>query len=257
MYHISAHWKPRSQREKCWRTLDIWMIACVNLRRNFSKIEHASSASEVVFHACSGPAIFLKIHINFLCTCCVHSRRMVQILAHELYSNAKDLDFAVQAATLIISYSRRARNKLTEPSQEGPHPHTQPSVFKLSKLSSKRIVHNVAMWVKDIDSNFDGNLGDCWNEQIDSYEQTTNAYNLTIEKKLQYLDNILFRDALRFYHDFLQPFGTTYLQAVEMIDREYNSPVRQNRIYNYLNMLRVCEFEDAGLDGSVCLSKIY
>lgn len=78
-----------------------------------------------------------------------------------------------------------------------------------------------------------------------------------MDQKLQYLLNISFKDALRFYLDAVQPYATTYQRAVPMIDREYNSNVCQNRIKNYLNSLRVREFEGTLFDVSSCFSKVY
>lgn len=126
-----------------------------------------------------------------------------------------------------------------------------------SSLPSERVAHNVAMQLKDTENEFDGDLGEYWSEYADSYQQIAKDYNLSMDQKLQYLHDILSKDALCFYLDALQPYATTYQQAVTMIDREYNSPVRQNRIKNYLNSLRVREFGETGLDVSSCLSKIY
>lgn len=42
-----------------------------------------------------------------------------------------------------------------------------------------------------------------------------------------------------------------------MIDREYNSPVRQNCVKNYFTNLRVRKFEENGMDVLVSLSKVY
>lgn len=83
------------------------------------------------------------------------------------------------------------------------------------------------------------------------------GYNLTMEQKLQYPHNVLSKDALLFYLDSLQPYTTTFQQAVEMINRDYRSPVFQNRFKNYLTSLRVRDFEENGMVISLGLSKAY
>lgn len=49
----------------------------------------------------------------------------------------------------------------------------------------------------------------------------------------------------------------SFQQAVEMIDQEYNSIVCQTRVKNYVNNLRVSDFESKGDGTSVALAKVY
>lgn len=68
---------------------------------------------------------------------------------------------------------------------------------------------------------------------------------------------MLLKDALRVHLDAVQPYATTFQQAVGMIDRKYNSSVRQNCVKNYLKSLRVKDFEENGMNVSFRLSKLY
>lgn len=54
----------------------------------------------------------------------------------------------------------------------------------------------------------------------------------------------------------MRKFATTYQEEAAKIGKEYNSPVRQNRINKYLNLLRVQELEATGSDASSCLPKV-
>lgn len=45
-------------------------------------------------------------------------------------------------------------------------------------------------------------------------------------------------------------------QAVEMIGREYNSLLRQNKVKNFLKSLRVSNFISEGMDTSIALEKV-
>lgn len=50
---------------------------------------------------------------------------------------------------------------------------------------------------------------------------------------------------------------TGFSAAVEMINREYNSLVRQKRVKNYLYTLRVSEFVESGMEISIAFAKMY
>lgn len=76
--------------------------------------------------------------------------------------------------------------------------HSQPPSIGASVFSSERISHNVAMRLKDYESKFDGDLGECWSEYVDSCLQIAKDYNLCMEQKLQYLHNMLSKHTLGF-----------------------------------------------------------
>lgn len=68
---------------------------------------------------------------------------------------------------------------------------------------------------------------------------------------------MLKKDALRYYLDAVQLYATTFQQEVAMIDREYNFPVRQNRVKKYSTSLRVRECKENCVEVSAGLSKAY
>lgn len=94
-------------------------------------------------------------------------------------------------------------------------------------------------------------------EFIYEYQQIGRDYSLTPAQKLQYLPNILKKHAQQYYLDCVQSYTTTFEQAVDMISHEYNSPVSQTRVKNYLNSLRVSNFVAKELEISVVLSIVY
>ena len=120
-----------------------------------------------------------------------------------------------------------------------------------------RIAHNVAMRFKDESAKFSGHIGQSWQEFVDEYLQVTRDYELSPTQRLNYLHNLLAGDAKRFYLDHVQPYAANYQQAIEMVNKEYNSNVRQNRVKNYLNSLRISQFAGEGLDELACLEKCY
>lgn len=184
------------------------------------------------------------------------SRRILLTLAHGLYPEAEDRNAAVDIANDIVFAGRRRRQDTSQgsPSQQQT---SESSRERQPHLSEERVAHNVAMRLKDNEKKFSGDIGKCWMECVDEYQQITRDYKLTPSQKLQYLHNILSKDASRFYLDRVSHYVTTFQQAVEMIDHEYNSIVRQTRVKNYLNNLRVSEFESNGNEISVALAKVY
>lgn len=174
------------------------------------------------------------------------SRRIINQLVVSLYAETEDQNVALDLAKGFIN---RGRNRL--PTQAG-----EATESRLGD-SQERTAHNVAMRLKDSDAKFHGDLEQCWHEYVDSYNQLSQDYNLSDKQKRQYLHNLLLRDALRFYLDQVQPFTVTYQQAIDAIHREFNSAVRQARVKNHLNSLRVSAFVSTGIEISIALSNVY
>lgn len=136
------------------------------------------------------------------------SRRVIQTVAHELYSDAEDCESAIQTAFSIISHGRRVRMELSATAPQETQ--TKPQAATSSALLSGRIAHNLEMRLNDSDSKFDGDLEECWGKFVDSYLQIAKDYNLTMDQKLQCLHNVLSKDALQFRLDAVQLYATTF-----------------------------------------------
>ena len=63
--------------------------------------------------------------------------------------------------------------------------------------------------------------------------------------------NLLQGDAKRFYLDKVDGYATSFQQAVAMLEDEYNSTVRETRVKNYLNSLRVSSYISQGASGAL------
>lgn len=120
----------------------------------------------------------------------------------------KDRDSAIQSALLIISRSKRVRMELS--SSAPGLSKSQPQTPGSSAISSERIARNVAIRLKDHDKKFDGYPGEYWGEYVGSHIQLAKDYNLTMDQKLHYLQNVLSKDALRFHLDAVQRYATTF-----------------------------------------------
>lgn len=77
------------------------------------------------------------------------------------------------------------------------------------------------------------------------------------DQRLQYFHNILRRNAQRYYVDRVKDYAISIEVAVEMVDKAYNSIVRQTRVKNYLNGLRVSNLMDVRTNAADALSKVY
>ena len=71
------------------------------------------------------------------------------------------------------------------------------------------------------------------------------------------MHNILCSDARRFYLDKVDGYATSFQQAVQLINDQYNYHVRQTRIKDYLNTIRIATFMEKGTTASDSLSKVY
>ncbi len=94
-----------------------------------------------------------------------------------------------------------------------------------------------------------------WMEYVAKYQQVARDYNLTSTQKLQSLHSLLRGDAKRFFLDRVDNYVSNFTQAVEMISKEDNSVVRQNRVKNYLIGVRFNKCVTDGLNESEALEK--
>ena len=92
---------------------------------------------------------------------------------------------------------------------------------------------------------------------VDEYKQITRDYGLSQTQKLQYMHNLLRQDAKRFYIDKVDGYATSFNQAVDIIESEYNPKVRQTKVKNYFNTLRLTKFISEGLQVSEALAKVH
>lgn len=151
-------------------------------------------------------------------------------------------------ANLIISSGRCVRRDLrgsegTNSSATG----SVPNENTRETLSEERVSQNVGMRLRDADKKFSGHLGECWMEYIDNYFQVAHYYKHNAAQRIEYLHNILSNDSQRFYLDRFQTYAINFQQTVDMINKNYNSPVTQTRMKHYLNSLQISEFVSDGL----------
>lgn len=180
----------------------------------------------------------LKTHIR---------HRTIYTIANTIFADEDENEVAIELARRILNGNIYLNGAAR------PEPIQQTD----SQDTMKKTAHNVAMRLKDADQKFSGDLSECWEDYKDEYEQISEDYNLSDEQKLKYLHNLLRKDAHRFYLESVKPNSETYDNAVELLEKEYNSIVRQTRVKNHLNSLRLTQFITADTDTASALAKVY
>lgn len=102
-----------------------------------------------------------------------------------------------------------------------------------------------------------GDLGELRKELVDENSQVNRNYNLNRSPKLQYLHNLLHGDCKRHYLNKVDGYASSFQQALSMLENEYNPPIHQARVKNYLISLCVSSYVWQGMEISASLSKIY
>lgn len=177
-------------------------------------------------------------------------RIMMQLVG--IYSDAEDKIAAEDIVNKIISAGRRASK--AEDNAPGP---VAASTSAPDTHSQYKIAQGISMRFKDKDSKFSGALGERWMDYVAEYQQVARDFGLSASQRKQYLHNLLRDDAKRFYLDRIDNDVSLYSEAVRLIEDEYNSIVRQNRVKNFLSSLRISGYTKEGMDELAALEKVY
>lgn len=135
-------------------------------------------------------------------------------------------------------------------------PSVTPPAPQVMQSSSEKVAHNVAMRFRDKDKKFAGELGQCSKDYVNEYRQMSHDNNFTKQQKLHYLQNLLQGDAKRYYLEVVAEYATTFQKAVDMVEREYNSYVRQKKVKNLFKSLRMSRFVNESLDPTEALGNV-
>lgn len=150
------------------------------------------------------------------------TRRIILALATSIYEDADDREAAVELAQRYIASQKKG--------PPGPVIEDAPDLPDTRHATNitppDRVTHNIAMRFKDVDAKISGVISQCWQEFVDEYRQVSTDDGLTSAQKLQFIHNILSKDAQRVFVDRVERYATSFEHAVEMIDAEYNSTVR-------------------------------
>lgn len=171
-----------------------------------------------------------------------------------LCNDKADKRIAIELAKDLISRGRHSKPYMED--SEGSTAVTSPASSK-SEDSEKRMAHNVTMRLKDTLSKFNVKLEETLDVFVDNYFQLAKDNKLRDEQNLQYLHNLLCKDSLHFQKDTSQPHSCTFEQDISLIGNEYDTPVWQSGVKNYLYRLGVSVFVKEGMDVTIALSKLH
>lgn len=191
----------------------------------------------------------LLVHRNVKVS--VHERRRsAYTIANSLYDDAEEKAFALELAHIALNPARNHSANAAGPA--APHEnHSSQQHFE------GRTAHNIYMRLKESKSKLSGELGECWRDFVDEYDQVVSDYKITDKQQLRFMHNLLRKDTHRFFLDQVKPHAQTYREAVDLIDTEYNSIVRQTRVKNHLSTLRVKDYETEDTETAAALAKVY
>lgn len=161
-----------------------------------------------------------------------HKNRVIFGLANSLYDNQEDKDTAVRHCKGQFNqqpidvhgdnqarYHDSNRQRTTESNQ-----------VKLANHMSNRFKEN---------DKYNGKLGENLSEAISNYREACRDYELTLDQRLAFLHHLFGGDAKRFFRERVEGRATSYAEAVAMMQSEFNSLTRQNRIRKHLQTLRL------------------
>jgi hypothetical protein len=185
--------------------------------------------------AVSGATILHRLLRNYLqlkglfYTQSTESTRITYGLITMLYESQSDCDTALtlmrnaQPSTSDTVSSGSAVNNITHAYSSEP---------------SSKIAHSMATRFK-ADQNFSGKLGEDLTEYTSNYMDAANDYNLSAKQKLDYMHHVLDGEVKRFYREKILSSCATFAEASSMMQEEFNSLTRQNRVPKHLQKLRL------------------
>jgi hypothetical protein len=104
---------------------------------------------------------------------------------------------------------------------------------------SGRVAHNMATRFKSSDDKFSGKLDENLTEYLNNYMDACQDYSLTPQQKLDYLHHMFDGEAKRFFRSNVSSNCNSYSEACSLMQSEFNSVTRQNRIRKHLQKLRL------------------
>lgn len=160
--------------------------------------------------------------------------------------------------SLNVANDHRMRQIITNLNASSPPNALQGNNGKhLERLPKERVAHYVAVRLKNVEQKFSGSLGKCWMKSVDEYQKIARGYKLNTAQKLQYLRNILCKDAQRFYMSYVQKDAVLFQQALHMISQKCQPSRQADSWKTYLSSMRVSDFVSPEIEVSTALAKVY
>lgn len=177
------------------------------------------------------------------------SGRIIETLCMTLYEG-EDRDLGMQS---IKEFRMKGRVNNTTRSVESTHSNLSNNNME----SSSKAAHNIAMRFKDKCAKFAGNIEENWTHFLNEYMNACEDYEISNDKKVQYMYHILKDDARLFYDNKIRNKISNFNEACALMNKEYNSVARQNRIRTQLNRLRVCQYVTSNCSESEALEIVH
>ena len=118
---------------------------------------------------------------------------------------------------------------------------SSPTPGTMSNVTSdQKLAHNVASRFKREDR-YTGKIGEDINEVINNYCETASDYELSTDQMLKYFHNEFDGEAKRFFRSNVVNHANTFETACQLMQNEFNSITRPNRVRQLLQNLRLTQ----------------
>ena len=129
-------------------------------------------------------------------------------------------------------------------------------ISQTSPHESDKQSHNMAVRFKNESSQFSGAQGECLQKFVDEYNDACTDYGQSDEQRMQYIHHIILGNAKRYYNNYVKSVAKDHKTVVTLMDNQYNTISRRNRIESYLHRLRIQQFLNEKTNMSDAMEKL-
>ena len=142
----------------------------------------------------------------------------------------------------------------------GPASQTQVAAAPIQaphEMSFDKLSYYISQRFRSDETRFSGALGECWIEYLSEYQYAARELRLTPTQKADLMHHLFRGNAKRFYIRNIEGKNLSYNEVIQIIEREFNSVSRQNRIVGYLRNLRINKFLGKNENLNDALEKVH
>lgn len=188
-------------------------------------------------------------------TLVVHERRRaVYRLTKSLFTDENEKQTAPEMAHDILSKGNTRTHQFTE---HGQALLSQQNKYQYGSYATKKVAHNIPMRLKNSAQELNGRPGQCCQNFVYVYKHIAKNYGLNEHEKLSYVHSLVSKHAHREYIERVRPHLTPYSDAIEEIERDYNSAVQQTRVKNHLSNSHISSYVTTDVNTDADLEILY
>jgi hypothetical protein len=164
-----------------------------------------------------------------------NSNRIVWGIVKMIYTDTDDQEDAYRRLAALRSGNAVERGSGTERQD-----------VSSTQESSPRLATNIALRFKNEEHKYSGTLAENYLEYLNNYLDAAKQYRLNEGQKLEFFIEIFTGEAKRHYRNYVDGIADTFAEANRMMQAEFSSKTRQNRVKKQLDALRVSKLVAKG-----------